>query len=76
MANYIVTEDELTYEAQRIRAKTGDDQLINYVAGRGFGDAIDAIVCADGVIQHYYTGTSEPSSSIGINGDIYLMTGA
>lgn len=28
------------------------------------------------VIQHYYTGTSTPSSSLGVNGDIYLMTGA
>lgn len=26
------------------------------------------------VIQHYYTGTSEPSSALGSNGDIYLMT--
>ena len=28
------------------------------------------------VIQHYYTGSSVPSASTGINGDIYLMTGA
>ena len=26
------------------------------------------------VIQHYYTGTSAPSSSLGVNGDIYLQT--
>lgn len=25
------------------------------------------------VIQHYYTGSSAPSSSLGINGDIYLQ---
>ena len=26
------------------------------------------------VIQHYYTGTSTPNSSLGVNGDIYLKT--
>ena len=26
------------------------------------------------VIQHYYTGTGAPSSSLGVNGDIYLQT--
>ena len=26
------------------------------------------------VIQHYYTGTSAPSSSLGVNGDIYLQS--
>lgn len=27
------------------------------------------------VIQHYYTGTTEPSSSLGADGDVYLQTG-
>ena len=26
------------------------------------------------VVQHYYTGSSAPSSSLGVNGDIYLQT--
>lgn len=26
------------------------------------------------VIQHYYTGSTTPSSSLGVNGDIYLKT--
>lgn len=26
------------------------------------------------VIQHYYTGSTAPSSSLGVNGDIYLQT--
>lgn len=26
------------------------------------------------VIQHYYTGSSAPSSGTGVNGDIYLQT--
>lgn len=25
-------------------------------------------------IQHYYTGSSAPSASLGVNGDIYLQT--
>ena len=28
------------------------------------------------VIQHYYTGSVEPASSLGANGDIYLQTGS
>lgn len=41
----------------------------------------EAFLLADGstgtgslVIQHYYTGSSAPSSSLGVNGDIYLQT--
>lgn len=26
------------------------------------------------VVAHYYTGSSAPSSSLGVNGDIYLQT--
>ena len=26
------------------------------------------------VIQHYYTGSTAPSSSLGVNGDVYLQT--
>lgn len=43
------------------------------------GDANDddriASVTGNVVIQHYYTGSSTPSSSLGVNGDIYLQTG-
>ena len=43
------------------------------------GDANDddriASVTGTVVIQHYYTGSSAPSSSLGDNGDIYLQTG-
>lgn len=42
------------------------------------GDSADAdrITSVSGsvVIQHYYTGSSAPSSSLGVNGDIYLKT--
>lgn len=43
MSDYLVTETELTYEADRIRAKTGGSSPITFVEGKGFGDAIDAI---------------------------------
>ena len=43
------------------------------------GDANDddriASVTGNVVIQHYYTGSSTPSSSLGDNGDIYLQIG-
>lgn len=42
------------------------------------GDSTDddcvASVSGSVVIQHYYTGSSTPSSSLGVNGDIYLQT--
>lgn len=42
------------------------------------GDSSDddcvASVSGSVVIQHYYTGSAAPSSSLGVNGDIYLQT--
>ena len=42
------------------------------------GDSADddriASVAGSLVIQHYYTGSTEPSASLGVNGDIYLKT--
>lgn len=45
---YLVDGDDLTYEANRIRAKTGSASLIPFAAGKGFGDAIDAIPSGGG----------------------------
>lgn len=59
----------LTATANAIRAKTGSQESIAFNSSTGFSVAIGDIV-----FQHYYTGNSEPSSSLGDNGDIYLKT--
>lgn len=45
---YLVDGDDLTYEANQIRAKTGGSSPIEFVAGKGFGDYIDAIPSGGG----------------------------
>ena len=45
------------------------------VSGKTIVDSTGAAVNGSLVIQHYYTGNSAPSSSLGINGDIYLQIG-
>lgn len=44
------------------------------VSGKSIVDATGAAVPGTLVIQHYYTGSSVPSSSLGVDGDIYLQT--
>ena len=46
------------------------------VSGKTIVSSSGATVNGTLVIQHYYTGSSAPSSSLGVNGDIYLQTGA
>ena len=44
------------------------------VQGYGAYGANGAWMSGSLVIQHYYTGSGAPSSSTGVNGDIYLKT--
>lgn len=48
MNNYVVTDTELTYEANKIRGKLGNSDPITFVSGKGFGDAIDSISTGGG----------------------------
>lgn len=47
-----------------------DKLLSGYTAHSASGASITGTV----VIQHYYTGSTAPSSSLGENGDIYLQS--
>ena len=66
--------------AQTIKAVTHNLDASKILSGTTFkiGDSSDddRVVSVSGnvVIQHYYTGTGTPSSSLGVNGDIYLKT--
>ncbi|MBO7070549.1 MAG: hypothetical protein J6W09_04570 [Bacteroidales bacterium] len=44
--------------------------IVSGASGYVNGSKVDGSL----VIQHYYTGSSTPSSSLGVNGDIYLKT--
>lgn len=44
------------------------------VSGKDIVNSSGTLVHGSLVIQHYYTGSSAPSSSLGANGDIYLQT--
>lgn len=48
MSNYLVKDTALSYEAARIRAKTGSAAQITFDGDKGFGDAIDAIPSGGG----------------------------
>lgn len=55
-----------TFEGANATASTINSGSSAYVNG--------VLVAGEQVIQTYYTGTSNPSSSLGSNGDIYLKT--
>lgn len=44
------------------------------LSGETAHDRSGAPITGTVVIQHYYTGSSAPSASLGQNGDIYLQT--
>lgn len=43
-------------------------------SGKVFFKADSSVGTGTLVIQHYYTGSSAPASSLGVDGDIYLQT--
>ena len=52
-----------------VTAASGD-----VVSGKSIVDSTGATVNGSLVVQHYYTGSGTPSSSTGVDGDIYLKT--
>lgn len=48
MAEYLVTDTELTASAEAIRSKTGSTSSVEWVDGKGFADAIRSITGGGG----------------------------
>lgn len=67
----IVRTDDAHYTAiaDAIRDKNGAQQ--DYTPAE-MAPAIEALTVVSGTVQKYYTGTSDPASSLGSNGDLYL----
>ena len=65
-----------TIKAVTISGLSADKILSGTTVKIGDSSDDDRITSVSGsvVIQHYYTGSSTPSSSLGTNGDIYLKT--
>lgn len=69
MASIITDNRYYTEIASAIRTKNG--QSTTYRPAE-MGAAIEALTTVQGTVQNFYTGTEEPSSSIGSDGDLYL----
>lgn len=52
-------------------ATAGSGQILSGYSAYANG----VLVSGNVVVQHYYTGSSAPDSSLGVDGDIYLQTG-
>ena len=51
-----------------------DATASDVISGKKIVNSSGTVVTGELVIQHYYTGSGTPSSSTGVNGDIYLKT--
>lgn len=51
-------------------ATAGSGQILSGYSAYSNGTLVNGSV----VVQHYYTGSSAPSASLGADGDIYLQT--
>lgn len=67
-----------TIKAVTVSGLSADSILSGVTVKVGDANDDDRIASVTGtvVIQHYYTGSSSPSSSLGDDGDVFLMTGA
>lgn len=65
-----------TIKAVTVSGLSADKVLSGTTVNIGDSSDADRIMSVSGsvVIQHYYTGTGTPASSLGVNGDIYLKT--
>ena len=65
-----------TIKAVTVSGLSADKVLSGTTVNIGDSADADRIMSVSGsvVIQHYYTGSSAPSSSLGVDGDIYLQT--
>lgn len=57
------------HDTSSVTAAAGD-----VVSGKNIVSSSGVLVSGSLVIQHYYTGSGAPSSSTGVDGDIYLQT--
>lgn len=69
---YMATKSEITSIATAIREKTGNSISLTYPDD--FISEIDGI--QPGEITAFYSGSSLPASSLGVNGDLYTYTGS
>lgn len=66
--------NKVIYGNQTLLDLTGDTvTAATMVSGTTAHGADGENITGTLVIQHYYTGNSEPTSATGVNGDIYLQ---
>lgn len=68
--------NKVVYGGDTIIDLTSDTVTVSsLLSGTTAHDKAGNSISGNLVIQHYYTGSSAPSTSLGNDGDIYLQTG-